>query len=626
VNTGESVLDSLKDSTSINWVFTDSTQAVEGVNSGEYYAAIVLEADFSQNMYQGFMEGLIQPTIYYYENEKKNAVATKITDTAVSKVKTSIDEMYVSIIVSTLFEDVEDSGQLQGGTLVTKLTKRMETLNKQIEAYSQTLQSLMEADTKLDAALDDAKEDLDTVQGLAKDSSATLSDTSIGEFHSNVQEKSASAVSSLTESIRLAQSALEEESEELRTELLSDTIDEVTKAKQHFFDILSAMENLRLHSTTVQSQIQQVSRQLQTKIEQLDRAVSLLEAAKQSAKEQVTETINDALERLEEVDTAYEEAIVPLIDNIVLAANTVIQDSSSALGNIAEDMDLISQITTGVQSSVSTANDSLQSLLDELTKASQTLEDAKTKITGLTESELVEKVQQFLQGDPSGYGAFFAEPVGIETTTVYPVENYGSGVAPFYTTLALWVGGIFLISLMKVKAGTKGLDAPKPHELFFGRYVLFFLLGQLQTLILVFGNLYLLKIQCLYPFRFWLACALTSFTFTLLIYATALSFGDVGKALLVVVMVVQIAGSSGTYPIEILPQFYQKVYIFFPFPYAINAMRETICGMYGNDYVIYLVELLLFAAAALLLGLVIRLPFMQISHFVEKRMEDTGMM
>ncbi len=183
-----------------------------------------------------------------------------------------------------------------------------------------------------------------------------------------------------------------------------------------------------------------------------------------------------------------------------------------------------------------------------------------------------------------------------------------------------------LVSLLKVKAHADGIDNPKSYELFFGRYLLFFVMALLQAAITVWGNFYLLHIQCLYPRRFLLAAFVTSFTFSLLIYALTISFGDLGKAVIVVVMVLQIAGSSGTYPIEILPRFYQKLYIFFPFPYAIDAMREAIAGMYEHDYALYLLRLLLFAVAALALGLVIRLPFQKFYHFVERRMEDTEMM
>jgi putative membrane protein len=125
---------------------------------------------------------------------------------------------------------------------------------------------------------------------------------------------------------------------------------------------------------------------------------------------------------------------------------------------------------------------------------------------------------------------------------------------------------------------------------------------------------------------FWFTSAVTCLVFTLLIYALVYTFGDVGKAAAVVVLVLQIAGSSGTYPIELLPEFFRKVYIFFPFPYAINAMRECICGMYEADYVIYLMELAIFLIPALVIGLLLRIPFEEINHYMEMRMEDTEMM
>ena len=223
--------------------------------------------------------------------------------------------------------------------------------------------------------------------------------------------------------------------------------------------------------------------------------------------------------------------------------------------------------------------------------------------------------------------SFLSEPVQVEEIYVYMQTNYGTSVTPFYTTLALWVGGLLLTALIKVHPDSPELiNGAKPHELFFGRYLLFFALGQVQAVITVLGDVYLLKIQCLDKGLFMLAACFTSFVFTLLIYALTVSFGDIGKALAVVMVVIQIAGSSGTYPIELLPVFFQKVYIYFPFPYAINAMRETIGGMYGNMYVKSLLQLMIFAVAALVLGLVIRKPFIKWNHFVEKRMEDTKMM
>ena len=231
-----------------------------------------------------------------------------------------------------------------------------------------------------------------------------------------------------------------------------------------------------------------------------------------------------------------------------------------------------------------------------------------------------------LSGNPEKLGSFFSEPVQVSDNYIYEIANYGSGVAPFYTTLAIWVGMTILVSLVKVHADAKGLGKLKPSQLYFGRYLTFFLLSQVQTFIIVLGDLYLLKIQCVHPVSFIVTGAVTSLTFSLLIYSLTISFGDIGKALAVVVMVLQIAGSGGTYPIEALPSFFRAVYIFFPFPYAINAMRECIGGMYENTLGKCYITLLLFGAASLVIGLVIRKPFIRFNHFIEKRMEDTEML
>jgi putative membrane protein len=199
-------------------------------------------------------------------------------------------------------------------------------------------------------------------------------------------------------------------------------------------------------------------------------------------------------------------------------------------------------------------------------------------------------------------------------------------VAPFYSVLAIWVGMTILVSILKVHVDKNKFPDGKPHEYFLGRYLLFFLLSEIQAIVIVAGDLYLFGVQCKHPAALFLVAMVTSLTFSLLIYSLTISFGDIGKALAVVVMVIQIAGSGGTYPIEALPAFFRAVYIFFPFPYAINAMRECIGGMYQQDLTIYLLKLLVFCAAALLIGLVVRIPFMNLNHFIEKRMEDTKMM
>jgi putative membrane protein len=230
------------------------------------------------------------------------------------------------------------------------------------------------------------------------------------------------------------------------------------------------------------------------------------------------------------------------------------------------------------------------------------------------------------EGDPKELAEFLVEPVQVETTTIYPVQDYGSAMTPFYSTLAIWVGGVVLGSIFKVHASKDGLRKPKDRHLFWGRFLTYFVLGQLQAAIIVWGDIHLIGCQCIEPKLLYLCAAVTSFVFISIIFSLILAFGDVGKAIVVVIMIVQIAGSSGSYPVEILPEIFTGIYLFFPFPYAINAMREAICGLYQYDIYKYLAELMIFGIFGLLIGLVVKKSFAPVTHFLEEDMEKTGVL
>ncbi len=233
-----------------------------------------------------------------------------------------------------------------------------------------------------------------------------------------------------------------------------------------------------------------------------------------------------------------------------------------------------------------------------------------------------------LGGDPAVYGQYFPEMVQTSVNAVYPSPTTARrGDAVLHGAGHLGGRRDDCHPSSRYTPGRTGLIDPSRRSCTFGRYLFFFVLSQIQAAVIVTGDLYILKVQCLHPGMLYLTGALTAFTFSLLIYSLALSFGDVGKAIVVVIMVMQIAGSSGTFPIELLPAIYQKIYRFFPFPYAIDAMRECICGMYGNYYWLKQIGfLLLFAAAALLIGLLVRRPFMGLNHFMEEKLEETELL
>ena len=300
-----------------------------------------------------------------------------------------------------------------------------------------------------------------------------------------------------------------------------------------------------------------------------------------------------------------------------------VSDTLSGVRTLSADARALQAALSDTTAALNTTVDLLRPAAERMVSA---LSDTIDKLEGLSADEYMDMLLEILGGDPIAYSQYFPQMVQTTVHKVYPIENYGSAMAPFYTTLAIWVGCVILSTLIKVHARTDGLIDPTPAELYFGRYLFFFLLSQIQAAVIVTGDLYLLGIQCEHPGLLYLTASLTAFTFSLLIYSLALSFGDVGKALVVVVMVMQIAGSSGTFPIELLPEIYQKIYRFFPFPYAIDAMRECICGLYGDYYIRQLAFLLLFVAAALLIGLLVRRPFMGLNRFMEEKLEETELL
>ena len=227
--------------------------------------------------------------------------------------------------------------------------------------------------------------------------------------------------------------------------------------------------------------------------------------------------------------------------------------------------------------------------------------------------------------DAEQVGDFIGSPVEMVSQPVYAVENYGSGVAPFFTNLALWVGGFVLVAIYKLEVDDEGIGKFKPWQGFFGRWLLMNLLGQVQAIICCVGDV-LLGIQCLNPVAFVFAGMVESFVYVAFIYSISVAFKHIGKAIAVLLVILQIPGASGTYPIEMMPDFFKNVHPFLPFTYGVNAMREAIAGFYGNYYATNLLVLLVFLIPALLIGVTARRHLLNINALFDRKLGDTELM
>ena len=635
-NIGEQVLESVKKSTSIGWVFTDTKdEAIEGVKSGKYYAAVIINNSFTYNIYNISKQDYKNPTITYYENSKKNAVAAKITDTAVSTLKTSINESLIKTMAGTVFDKTNVvADKLNNSESIDNMISEVEEISDKLTQMSTTIDTFISNNNELVQSMSDMKSQIPLINDRIDSGINKLNQTKT-QFTTSTQDADsfASELSAMTDSI--SQSA-----DTIRQTLNNAKIDEgLDTVKTSISMALNDTKNLENDlNTLVKTVINENTgiaasdtiQNIKNHINQINQILSQIEVnldiTPDITGDSIKKILDNSITQVDNLKKIYNNSLKPQLLTLTNNMTTVIDDVNTFLTGIASTVNGVSDVINGTDTTVNNINDSLTVTKQVVDDVNNKLQSAINEMRDNDYDEKKEILINLLSGDPKTLSEFFSEPVKVHTELIYEIANYGSGVAPFYTVLAIWVGALVLVSLIKVDADKKGLDNPKLYELFFGRYLLFFLLGQVQTVICVLGDIYLLKCQVVYPGLFLLASCLTSLTFTLLIYALTISFGDVGKAISVVMIVLQIAGSGGTYPIEILPSFYQAVYIFFPFPYAINALRETVGGIYGDTYVMSILQLLIFAVASLLLGLVIRKPFIKVNHFMEKRMKDTKMM
>lgn len=664
VNMGESVLESLHSNTSVKWIFLDTEEeAQEGVEAGKYYAAIVITDKFTYSMYNVFSDDFENPSLIYYQNQKSNAIATKITDTVAGTLQNTINETFIKVAATTIFEEGNSvSDQMQGDSYVEEFCADLEELNDNLKEYSTMIDTFRAGNDRLEAVITHVnyeipvmQKKLDATTASLNQSSQNLSSTrdTLSNFSTNVDTSMSTIQTSLEDMKKiLDQSKLADDTAQMTKDLNKVARDTNTLNGQ-VNNLLAALIEQRVQgsvsggdastgsgsgNTAATDAAIEALKAMQKELDMMNTVIgSVLESTDEQATEKAKVNVNNAMNNLKNVIDScensvsnmqgiYKNNLVPQMQKVLTNMSDSLNQVTNLVNTLSSTVQNIGVVMEGVGDAVDGTSESLGQIQGVVDGISQKLTDLTEQLEGASEEEMMDILVRFLGGDPDSLGAYFASPVTMETIAMYPVATYGSAMTPFYSTLAIWVGSTILVALVKVKASPKNLKNVQSYQLYFGRYLLFLLLAQIQAAIIVAGDLWLLKVNIVEPGLFFLAASFTATAFSLLIYSLTLAFGDVGKAVCVIVMVLQIAGSSGTFPIELLPDIYQKIYIFFPFPYAITAMREALAGMYGTAYMAALAKLILFMLEGLLIGLVIRIPFVKLNHFVEERMEDTELM
>ena len=651
INMGDQILSSLHKNKQFNWVFTDSKTAQKGVKSGKYYAAIVIPKDFSQKMMSVFSSNTEHPDLTYYQNEKENAIAPIITGKGATAVQKQINETFIETIAQTAldaFQIVSSAAQEAGDdSMVDHLIDNLNQMGTDLGSAAGTVQSLSDmtdsAITMLNTTTEFLQEsgsgtkssvsslensDLSSLTSLVSGTTKTISDalTQNASFYTAVSDAVDKALDSYNSDAQAASNALTSVSSRVQT-----VIDEYTKLS----DALTAIANEHPELTILNDAVTSINQKIQLAIDRqtairdkINAAAEALPAATANASELKSELdtlIAQATSSVTEVKTTYENNVKGNLDSLSANLDSTTGSISSMLGDLDKSIQNIAGVT-------GSASDGLTGLQKTLSNSAELLNEASGKLTSLAatlsseDSKDLSAVTNLLSEDSETISSFLSSPVKLDEKKIYPIENYGSAMAPFYSTLAIWVGAVVMAAMLKVTVADstkKKLFHPKEYQLYIGRILLLIIIGFMQSALICLGDLFFLGIQCKHPVMFVLTGMFTSFVYVNLIYALTVSFGDIGKAIAVVLMVMQVAGSGGTFPIQCAPKFFQVVYPLLPFTHSMNAMRECIAGFYGTTYATELGKLAIFLVPSLLLGLLLRKPIIKMNDAFMEKLEST---
>lgn len=573
INVGDMVISQLRANHEIGWHFTDADDAVDGAASGRYYAAVVIPKDFSYNMLRFYTGDAKRAEITYYDNEKINAIAPRITaigaDAVSEKVNTafaqSISEIMLSIAksLSKYSDDVNMQGQ------VAVLAGHVDAMGDDIERVSSVVG--LYAGT------------LNSAQGLLDDSADLIyeSENEAYEMMSAAQD-SLNAVISLSQTLSQVQSNLESALNQAETD----------------FNLLRQVFN----------------------------SSGLAGLIPSTEMNKINQSIDNAQNAINDVQTDYDSNIKPALDELVGDAQALDVDTSAALASMRAARGAVAESVNSAQGILGSAIEQINFAMDGLDSSATQMHNLADSISAALTAGNPEELANLFDSDAQALSQALSAPVGINRIAVYPSDNFGSSMAPFYTAIAMFIGSLFILIAIKPTISERvrrQLDNPKPRQIFLGHYCCIACISLAQTTLMGLGNLWFLQVQAANPFLMLLSMWFAGIVFSFLIYSLVVAFANLGKAICVVILILQITGAGGTYPVQILPGFVGALSPFLPATHVIDAMRSAMFGMYGFDYWVQMAEVALFLIPAALIGFVFRKPFVRFMQWYLDKIEAT---
>ena len=645
---GAQIIGELENNDQLGWSFVDREEAMREVESGEAYAAIVIPEDFSADMATILSGDFQRPQIEYYVNEKLGPVAPKITDTGATTLDITVNDAFVSTVSATVASTIdeklaESKGDLETakGSAVSKLEQGSSGVADAREALSNLATSADEAIGKVDLAkqsLSDAKNaavllssglgqasaitgevntglvTFSTSMGTVLDHGSTLLSQTSSQTNSAIGQTAngiVAAAGSVDAALERGQAVVQENAQiigVLRT--LQQSLPD-GEGKQAIGNVISDLE-------TKNAQSQQTLDGLAT----LSSDTSALATSVSDASGSVDTAVQQTLGAVDGYRSTLSTTTIPAISSGLGDMGTAANGLSTTVSNQVLLIDQTSAVLDDLKTTLGLSADALRQTDELLSGLQGDLDTMKTDLAALGTSDALGDLVGEDGIDSEKIADFMLSPTQVETEELYPLNAYGSAMAPLFINLTLWIGVFMLMVIMRIEVDDESVRNLSITQRFFGRWLLLAIMVSLQAIVCCAGCLFI-GVQTTNAPAFFLTAVLCSLAYLSIQYTPSTTLQHVGKALCVILMFVQIPGATGLYPIESTPSFFQAVYPLFPFTYGIGAMRETISGFYDGAWMHDAGILLLFLVVFLAIGALARPYLTNLNHLFARQIEES---
>ncbi|MDP4146760.1 MAG: YhgE/Pip domain-containing protein [Bacillota bacterium] len=646
LNIGNDVVKKLKTNHSIGWRFVGSKEANLGVVDGTYFAVIEIPEDFSSSFTSVLTGNFKRPEIIYKVDTKNNPVAGKITEAAESSLVNQITSNFISTVNETIFSSLNGVGQDaeknkkklinlkddiiavdKNMDLITGLLQgvqgRSENLSEFLTEMSATMPSVSNGLSSIEKSNENTKNLLSTTEQTLNTSlegiqiglnnaqtSAFRMQNLINNLNLSMSNNSASQVNSNIASINLEINSLQNE--------ISSITDYLVKINN--FNPNGDVCNLIASLKSAQSSLTDEKAKLNNLQQQYAKTNKISQDLLNSINTNNSNLNTQLLNTTKQYNTKAKPALNTIANSLINAAN----DTSSLLQSAQGLVQQINQLMKTALDGSNLANDVSSDLNNRLLQFRDVISALSAKLQQVDNDNLIQIIS-ILQSDPKFMGDFIASPFDIKQEGIYSIPNYGSGMAPVYTVLALWVGCLLLTSLLKTEAAYfEGIEALSVREKFFGKMLTFVTLALIQGFIASVGDKLLLGVYTSNAVLMVLFALLSSMTFAIITYTLVALLGNLGKALAIVFMIVQLAGSGGTYPIQVDPLIFRILQPLFPFTYSIGGFREAIAGPLMGSVALDFVMLLIMSIIFILIGFFFRKRLYALVSGFEAKFKESG--